>query len=216
MDTTQNPDPASTVSQIKESIGSALSSADTSASGTIQNLQLVQQARLSGLTRTAAAVTAKYGADSAQAKQAEAAVTGTTNLISRVAVVNQQLSTAQPTVSAKGWALQGRVFNAQLQPVPRYTVFLVNEQKIYQQSYGFAYSDDTGYFLINYPGDDSGASPQLFIEVANAKAEPVWLSATVFQPAAGSVTYQNITLAAGEQPIGDPPEEIRKVALPSQ
>ena len=114
MDTTQNPDPASTVSQIRESITSALSSADSSASDTVQNLQLVQQARLSGLTRTAATVKAKYGADSPQAKQAEAAVTGTTNLISRVAVVNQQLSTAPPTVSAKGWALQGRVFNAQL------------------------------------------------------------------------------------------------------
>ncbi|HXW70682.1 MAG TPA: hypothetical protein VEK34_04465 [Methylocella sp.] len=178
MGTTQNPDPDSTVSQLREGMTSALSSADTTAAQTVQNLQLVHQARLSGLTRTAAAAKAKYGSDSTEAKQAEQAVAGTTNLIARLAVIYQQSITPSPTVSAKGWALHGRVYNAQLQPASRYTVYLVNAQKIYQQAYGFAYTDNTGYFLINYEGQETEETPELFIEVANAKAEPVYLSTT--------------------------------------
>ena len=214
MDTSQTSPADSNISQLQSEVASALSSADTNAAQTVQNVQLVQKARLSGLTRAAAAAVTQYGANSPQAQKAQAAVSATTATVARIAVVHQQLSTQAPQVSTTGWALQGRVYNAQSKPVSRYTVFLVNAQMIYQQAYGFAYTDDTGYFLINYSGGQTAAAPQLFIEIANTKAEPVYLSTTAFSPAAGSVSYQNITLPAGEQPLGDPPEEIRKVALP--
>jgi hypothetical protein len=52
--------------------------------------------------------------------------------------------------------------------------------------------------------------------MTNTKGETVYLSATPFQSAPGSVTYQNITLPSGAQPLGDPPQAIRDVALPSR
>ena len=123
--------------------------------------------------------------------------------------------------------LHGRVFDAQLQPVSGFTVFLVDGTKTYQQAYGFAYTDDSGYFLLNYAGPDpalqdksQAAAPatqvQLFIEIANTKALPVFVSTTAFQPVEGAATYQNITLPDGDQPIGEPPHEIRDVALPQK
>jgi len=115
--------------------------------------------------------------------------------------------------------------DAQQQPVSGFTVFLVDANKTYLQAYGFAYTDDTGYFLLNYAGpgsvQDSSETktsadipPQLFIEIVDTKALPVHLSTTDFRPIVGTATYRNITL--GNQPIGDPPPDIRDVALPSK
>ena len=181
---------------------------------------------MSQLTRTAAALKAQYGASDPGVVAAEAAVAGTQLTAARVGMAQLETSTAEPQVPANGWALHGRVFNTQLQPISGLTVFLVDASKTYQQAYGFAYTDDTGYFLLNYPGasaathDKSAAgakqttASELFVEVADAKGRPVYLGTAEFQPVAGSASYQNITLSAGNAPIGDPPASIRMVAIP--
>jgi hypothetical protein len=120
-------------------------------------------------------------------------------------------------VAAAGWALHGRVYDAQLQPAVQHTVYLVDSAKAYQAQYGFSYTDATGYFLINYaqPAGQAAPSVPLYVAIVNAKAEPVYLATEAFQPVAGSTTYQNISLAVGERPLGDPPAEIRKIAIPN-
>lgn len=194
----------------------ALSAADLSASGTVQNLKLVHQARLSQLTRTAATLKAQYGASDPRVVAAEAAVAARTGIVARISVASQQAATPNPTTAATCWALHGRVYDAQLQPVGGFVVFLVDAQKIYQQQYGFAYTDSTGYFLINYapPSGEAPSSVALYIEIANKNGEPIFLSTAAFQPAPGSTTYQSIMLPAGEKPLGDLPPEIKKIAIP--
>ena len=194
----------------------ALSAADLSASGTVQNLKLVHQARLAQLTRTAAALKAQYGARDPRVVAAEAAVTARTSIVARLAAASRQAATPIPTIAATGWALHGRVYDAQLQPVGGFVVFVVDAQKIYQQQYGFAYTDDTGYFLISYtpPSGQAPSSVALYIEIANRYGEPIFLSTAAFQPVPGSTTYQNIMLPAGEKPLGDLPPEIKKIAVP--
>ncbi len=203
----------------------ALTSADSRVGQGVQTLELVHRARLASATRTANAMQAQYGADDPRVKTAQAAVTARRTTIGRISLVRLQFSAPQVEVSANGWALQGRVVDAQMNPAARYTVFLVDAKKTYQQQYGFTYTDDTGYFLINYSGEmpapapvasSQAAAPQLFIEVVDTSANPVYLSTAAFQPASGSTTFQNIVLPAGDQPIGDPPEAIRKVAIPKE
>jgi hypothetical protein len=219
----------STLSQITGEFNDALASADTNVAQGVQVLQQVHKARLSLLTRTAATLQAQYGADDPRVKAAQAAVTATTATVGRIAAVSKQLAAVVPPVSAKGWALYGHVFDDE-QPAPkplaRYTVFLVDDQKTYQEAYGFAYTDETGYFLLSYSGTAAGAgaqgktassaAPKLFVEIADTKAQPVYLSTTPIQLTPGIATYQNITIPSGSQPIGDPPEAIRKVAMPGQ
>jgi hypothetical protein len=220
-----------TPEELKAKIASGLTTADGVATQSVADLKLVHQARVAQLTRTAAFLKAKYGAGDPRTKSAQDAVAAAQVTVARVSMVHQQVSTAAPQVAATGWALYGRVFNAQIQPVTGYTVFLVDAQKSYQQAYGFAYTDNTGYFLISYPGPTGATAPagttpasaatsaatvQLFVEVADANAQPVYLSTTAFQPATGNATYQNIVLPAGEKPIGDPPPQIRDVALPGR
>ena len=245
MATSQNPGTNQDVPQsmtpdeLKGQVASGLTTADGVATMSVANLKLVHQARVAHLSRTAAFLTKKYGANDPRTQKAQDAVAAETFTVARVSMVHQQLSTAVPQVAATGWTLYGCVFNAQMQPVAGYTVFLVDAQKTYQQAYGFSYTDNTGYFEIDYAGPtsagDSASTPtagtpastptagapasataaQLFVEIANANAQPVYLSTTAFQPLVGKATYQNIILPAGENPIGDPPPEIRAVAMPN-
>jgi hypothetical protein len=222
---------ATTDTDLPAELRSALAAADTTVAQRVTTLGLVHQARLSQLTRTATSVTRQYGAGSPQAAAAQTAVEAAKTTVARVAVVNQQITTPAPQVAAGGWALYGRVFSAALQPLAGHCVFLVDPQKAYQSEYGFSYTDSTGYFVLSYAGtpaetqtrgkQDAAASQDaaqtptpLFVEVVNPKAQPVLISTTPFQPATGVATYQNITLPEGEKPIGDPPEEIRKIAFP--
>lgn len=204
--------------QFTAALSSALADADATTAAATQNLKLVHQAKLSQLTRTAAALKAQYGASDARTVAAQAAVTAGNAAVARIGIASQQAATPAPAVAATGWALQGRVYDEALQPAAQLTVFLVDATKAYQSQYGFAYTDATGYFLINYapPAGQAAQTPALYVEIANPSGEPVYLATTPFQPAAGSATYQTISLAAGSAPLGDPPAEIRKIAMPGR
>jgi hypothetical protein len=204
--------------QLRAAVTATVGTADAGGSQSIHNLTLVHSARLSQLKRTTATLKQQYGADDPNVKAAEAAVKTGTARVASLAAVHQQASTPAPQVSATGWALQGRVFNSTLQPVQQLTVFLVDASKTFQRDYGFAYTDSSGYFLINFAGTtdtQTSASPQLYVEIANAAGKPIYLGADVFSPTPGSTTYQNITLPAGEHPIGNPPPNIRGGAIPT-
>jgi hypothetical protein len=235
MATNSSSAPAADMADIGNQIASNLAAADDVAAQRVQTLAWVHQARAAQLSRTAASLKAKYGPNDPGVKSTEAAVTAANATAAQIAVVHHQVTTADPQISANGWALHGRVFDAQLAPRSGYTVFLVDSAKSYQRAYGFAYTDPTGYFLLNYPAPaeasgqtpaaasgqtpseaapQAATTPELFVEVADTKARPVFLSTTAFQPIIGGATYQNVVLPAGQQPIGDPPPEIRRVAMP--
>lgn len=196
-------------------VADILAAADSFAAQSLQNLQLIHQARINQLTRTATNLNAKLGATDPQVVAAQAAVDAATTTAARIGILKQQVSATTPEVTATGWALQGSVFDSQNNPVPNLTVFLVNAQKTYQQEYGFTYTDANGAFVINYPGTGEKPSepPTLYIQFANQSAKAVFLSSTAHQPASGSITYRNITIPAGK-PLGDPPKAVRKNAFP--
>jgi hypothetical protein len=206
--------PTPTPAQISDTTAAALASADAGSSQTILNLKMVHHARVSQLKRTAETLKKQLGPDDPSVKAAEAAVKVGSAKVARISVVHQQLDTPPLQVAADGWALHGRVYSSDLKPHAKYTVFLVDSQKTYQETYGFAYTDDTGYFLFNVAGAKD--TPPLFLAMTNTKGEPVYLSTSPFEPTPGSATYQNITLPSVAQPLGDPPQAIRDVALPSR
>jgi hypothetical protein len=216
----------------------AATAADTQAAASVSTLGLVQQARLANLRRAATLATATYGKESVQAVAAAQAVTATAAASARLTVLSQQIDTPSPTVATSGWVLHGRVYASDLTPQASHTVFLVDAQKNYLSVYGFAYTDATGYFLLSSDGGSAvksagggttappaGAGPaaalsaasstvQLFLQVADASANPVLLSETAFAPVIGKATYQAVTLPAGGAKLGDPPVELRSVAMP--
>jgi hypothetical protein len=239
--TTTGPSPIDDLKAPGQAVGDA---ADTQAADAVSTLGLIQQARLANQRRTATLAIATYGKESTQAAAAAQAVTATTAASARLAILNQQVATPAPTVAATGWALHGRIYSSDLAPQASYAVFLVDAQKNYLSDYGFAYTDATGYFLLSYDGGSTtgqksaagaaadapagqpasaqpaagtpaASSPvQLFLQVADANANPVLLSETAFAPVVGKATYQAVTLPAGAAKLGNPPAELRSVALP--
>jgi hypothetical protein len=217
----------SSIRNVADTISTTLESSDEQSARQLQTLSLVHQARLSQLARNAAAVAANYGTGSPQAAVAEAAVSAAQATVARIGVVNRQLATPAPEVPAEGWVLHGRVYDEQGAPVSGQTVFLVDKQGTYQREYGFAYTDDTGYFVLMAEGAPAQAeaasepaataqpAPELYLEVANERRQPVYLSSAPFQPTVGTATYVNTNLAAGRKPIGDPPRAIRTSAFPT-
>ncbi len=219
MNTPSQPGATSSVNTqdtVNTKVASAVTAADSVASQSLQTLGLVHQARVAQFTRIANNAVARYGPTSPQAVAAQAAVKTSQATVARISAVHLQVSAPLPKVTATGWALYGHVYNAQLKPVSAYTVFLVDQEKAYQSAYGFAYTDSTGSFEINYPGSSQApATIPLFLEIANANAMPVYIATVAFQPSPGSATYQDVTLPAGEPIIGDPPPAIRAIALPT-
>ncbi|HEY2472706.1 MAG TPA: hypothetical protein VGI45_33285 [Terracidiphilus sp.] len=214
----------------------AVDAADGSSAETLGNITLIHQARLSRMQRNFAELK-NAGASTDTLQQAQAAINTSNTRIAQLSALQQQAATPAPTVSPNGWALQGRVLGDSLAPVGQLTVFLVDGNKVWQREYGFAYTDNTGYFLINYPGEGSSkpddaksstaqkskakeaagapaSTPELFLEIANAQRKPIYLASDAFSPALGSTTYQTISLPAGQKPIGDPPAELKSTAIP--
>jgi len=201
---------------VNTNVASALTVADSSSSQRVQQLGLVHQARLAQLTRTSASVTAQYGAGSAQATAAAAAVASSKLLVARITQINQRVTLAAPAVATGGWALYGHIYASAGAAAVAYTVFLVDEQNAYQGAVGFSYTASDGSYALNYqPAAGVAALPQLYLQVANASAQPVYLSTVAFAPTVGKATYQDVTLPAGEPVLGDPPAEIRATALPN-
>jgi hypothetical protein len=195
-----------------------LACADDAVTQGVLNLQLVHQARLAQAKRTLAVLTAQYGATDPRVAAAQAGVAAINTTIGRVAMIGQQLAAPAVQVATNGWALQGRVVDAQLNAAVGFTVFLVDAEKTFVQSYGFAYTNANGYFVLSFAGatdEESTGTGSLFIEVADTSANPIYLSDTPFQPVLGTASFQNIVLATGTQPIGDPPAAIRAVAIPA-
>lgn len=219
-------DPANLRAQLKD----AFANADKTAAERVRHLQWVHQARTSRLSRTAAELKAVHGADDPAVKRAEAETAAARSAAARLSAAHQQLATPDPEVAPGGWALHGRVYivdkkSEERKPVRSFTVFLVDAAKTYQETYGFAYTDDSGYFLLNYPGPGDAASgepskdtaaAELFVEVADLKGRPVYVDTTrPFTPVPGAAVYQVIELT-GTEPLGQPPAGRKKASAPKQ
>ncbi|HEY8124708.1 MAG TPA: hypothetical protein VIF88_04725 [Methylocystis sp.] len=194
---------------------SALADADITTIQGLQTLSSVHQARVARLNRAAARAVAQFGPKSAEATQAQAAAATAGATAAHVEILQQQGGTPQPDVAKTGWALHGRIYHANLKPAASYCVFLVDSTHAYQNAFGFAYTDSTGYFLLSFgaAATEASAPPKLFVEIADPNGQPVYLSATAFEPTPGVASYNTYTLPADEKPIGDPPRDIRDIAL---
>jgi hypothetical protein len=123
---TTTPNAPADSADIGSQISSNLAAADDVAAQRVQTLTWVHQARAAQLSRSAASP--QYRADDQGVKSTEAAAAAAKATAAEVTVVHHQVTTADPQVAANGWALHGRVFDAQLAPAPGYTVWSINQR----------------------------------------------------------------------------------------
>ena len=209
--------PSTYAAKLLAALQVSMSGAGDRATQAVQNLGLVQQARLAQAQRSSAKASSTAAKDTATLSTDQAKLQVQQSLVSRLSAIHQQASTPAPNVSANGWALHGRVYDAQLNVMSGLTVFFVDPSKAYLAQYGFSFTDATGYFLINFTEATPPAttSPTLFVEIANQSSQPIYLDASAFQPVTGAATYRNFILPAGASPLGTPPADVRKIAMPA-
>jgi hypothetical protein len=214
MATNDNAANTTNANDVNASLTATLTSADTAVLQGLNGATLIHKARLAQQQRYAADLATEYGAQDPRVVAAQAKVTATQLTLGRLSGAYQQSTTDAPAITADEWALQGRIYDVNAQPLAQLTVFLVNGDKIWLRQYGFSYTDQTGLFTLQgaMPAD---ATVPMYIEIANDAGLPIYLSTTGFAPVKGQVTYQNITLAS-QTPLGDPPQPIRIVGLPDK
>jgi hypothetical protein len=207
-------------SSAESTLSDAAGQADGIVPDRVQQLQWIHQARSARLSRTAADLKSRYGANDTGVKRAEAEVAASQAASARIAVAHQLMAMSVPDVPANGWALYGVVYDTAAKPVPRLTVFLVDASKTLQSAYGYTYTDESGRFVLAYQepkdaGRETVASgkqdvPTLFVQVSDMKRRTVYSSDTPAQLAFSVATPLGIVIGAGDAVIGEPPAEAPK------
>jgi len=209
---------ATTGTQVSENLNAVLANAGTGVQNGLNGVVLVHKARLTQQQRYAAALEKEYGSQDAGTKAAQAKVAATKLVIGKVTAAQQRAATPTIQLMADEWALHGRVYDANSQPIPQLTVFFVDNDKAWLRQYSFSYTDKTGYFVLKgTKSADGNASDTkasgIFIEIISDDRLPIYLDSETFAPVDGQAAYKTITLTS-QTPIGDPPQAISETAFP--
>jgi hypothetical protein len=119
-------------------------------------LSQVRMARANQLQREAASLTKAYGATDPGVLEVQASLQNEQTYASRLGVARDNTSTTAPTPPANGWALYGRVRNADLTPAPQLTVFLADRGRAWLKRYAYAFTDQNGNFTLSYTPPATG------------------------------------------------------------
>jgi hypothetical protein len=198
--------------ELSQQFDATLTHADAAIEQRLSVLALAQRARLSEQTRYAASLAAEYGAEDTGAKAAAAKAAALELTAARVTTVYQRAIVATPTVAAAGWALYGHIYDVNAKPIPKLTVYLVDERGAYLKAYGFVYTDETGaYLLRSETAPEAGVG--LNLAIADAKGEPIYRDTSPRTPVVGQAVYADLRLTS-QTPIGDPPPPVRETGFP--
>jgi|ERR1700688_554727 len=204
-----------TADQILQS--SWATSVDSQTAQQFTGLAQIRQARVNQLQREATSLTKAYGANDPGVQAVQASLKNEQTFASRLGVVSTTTSLTPPVAPANGWVIYGQVRNADLTPAPQLTVFLADEARAWLRKYAYAFTDETGYFTLNYAPPATArtarqtvagepGSLSAYLEVSNPTCKLMYLDASTMSIAVGAVVYRDIVLSA-DVPLGTPPSE---------
>lgn len=188
---------------------------DSQTTAQFTGLNLISQARTNLLQRQAATLTAQFGASDSRVAALQNSIQSEQSLASKLGAVRDQAATPAPAVPANGWVLQGRVRDQNGKPVAQLTVLLVDNKKMWLRTYGYAFTDKTGYFILSYSPEtcdknEERTTPGLYLEVLDQEQQPLYIDTSPFQIAVGSMLYRDITLPS-QTPLGTPPKGAESI-----
>jgi hypothetical protein len=192
---------------------------DSQASAQFTGLNLISQARTNQLQRQATTLTAQFGASDSRVVALQNSIQSEQSRALKLGAVRDEAATPAPPVPTGGWVLHGRVRDQNLQPVAKVSVLLLNEQKEWLRSYGYAFTDATGYFLLSYSPARSAkgtasVSVSAYLEVLDQNQQPLYIDSSAFSLSKGATLYRDIVLPS-LSPLGVPPSGTVSVSPPS-
>ncbi len=187
---------------------------DTQTAQQFIGLAQVRQARANQLQREAASLTRIYGPQDPRVLAAQAALQNQRAYASKLGIARDTSSTAAPTAPASGWVLYGHVRNAGLTPAAQFTVFLADQGRAWLTQYGYAFTDQAGYYVLSYtPATHSTEAGQkqaaaaapltAYVTVSDPACKLVYADTSPISLPADAAINRDIVL--GQGPIGTPP-----------
>jgi hypothetical protein len=226
MSTTNTNQPAATMTgdvktTVQQTLQQGSATIATQVPQQFATMAAVRQARVNLLQRQATSLAAQSDAKPEAVTAVQTSIQANKLSIAKFGAVSDQASTPVPSIPANGWVLHGRVRDAQLQPVPKFTALLTDQEKTWQRQYGYAFTDASGYFSVAYAppasAEPAAASPptsaetaraaaavSLYLQVLNGAGDPVYFDSQAITLVPGVSPYRDIVLPDTE-PLGSPP-----------
>ena len=116
--------------------------------------------------------------------------------IYQLPTVTQQIksSIAAVTVPCGGWTVYGYCRDQNLQPIAGYSVFFVNNQKVWIEAYGYAITSELGFFEIGYSPPVPAPPVFVYLGIVNNMKEPIYLDSSPFEVYAGKAIFRDCLL----------------------
>jgi hypothetical protein len=173
----------------------------------LTSLTYVRQARINQQQRELATLTTEFGTTDSDVVALQASIGVQQSLTSVLGTTRDIAKMALPTVPTNGWVLQGHVRDGSLQPIATLTVCLVDQQKNVLNTYGYAYTDATGYYSLPYTPSASAPAPvplNAYLEISNSSGQAIYIDSSAFTLNPGARVTRDLMLTS-QTPLGTPP-----------
>jgi hypothetical protein len=180
---------------------------DAQTSQQLTSLTYIRQSRINQQQRELTTLTTEFGATDADVVALQSSIKVQQSLTSVLGVTRDIAATATPAVPTNGWILQGHIRDGNSQPIATLTVCLVDQQKNFLRSYGYAYTDANGYYILTYTPDPAAPAPSplsAYLEVLNSSEQAIYIDSTAFTLNPGASLYRDLMLTS-QTPLGSPP-----------
>lgn len=212
-------DPTIPIAQAEQTLNQVITGADAHRAAGLSHLSTVRQAKSEQWTRERTRLAKLLGDGHPAVVALNQRIAVNASLVTALGVASDQAQTDVPVVDKGGWVVHGRVRDAAFKPQPAMTVALYDENKKWLQQFGYASTDQTGYFLIRYKPQaatertseaaviTTGAITTAHLQVLDAKGRTVHIDSEALALQPDQAYYREIVLTGelvGQPPPGDP------------
>ena len=211
---TQRKETRLTVGEITQAFERGVAGADPLRAIGLAGLQRVRTAKINGMQREQARLSAKLGATHPRVVALSQRLEATRDLTRVLALEAERATTELPPRDPQTWVLHGRVLSQELTGIPCLTVALYDANGNWIEPLGYAATESNGYFRLTAGQEAWPVRRSTYLRILNTQAEQVYIDTTPLTPEAGQVTYREIRLASDAPVCAPPPVSHRREPVP--
>jgi hypothetical protein len=172
---------------------------DTLRAEELERSKLFQTVKTRALEKEQHRLTVKLGADHPRVKKLASRLTYRNQMMADLEEETARAKIRVPAFEANTWMVHGVVLDKNRKGKPGLTVGLFDASGKWHQEFGYACTDDQGYFVMIYPkagktrGEVSGSQP-FYLQVLDQNNKTLLKDPTPLQLTIGQVYYRRLVL----------------------
>jgi hypothetical protein len=194
------------LNDVSREIDNRIAGADVLRGSELERLQVVRQAKQTGMQREQTRLANKLGADHPRVAALSSRIEINNRLVQDLVTETDRSKTAIPTVDKGAWVLYGFVRDKDRKGAPNLMIALFDLTGARLDKLGHACTDANGHFQIETRDAKSFDGRPAYIRVLNNQGAVLYADKAPLNPALGGVEYREITLSGDESVCVPPPE----------